>query len=305
MIEKKIFSVIVCCHNSEERIGRVLSNIIKQEDLNKLVYEIIIVDNNSKDKTKEIVNEFQKLNNIIHYIFEPKQGLSNARKAGVDSAKGKWIIFLDDDNFIDENWIKKAALYIEKHPKVGAFNGAIIPRLLFNPLKEDILRLESSYKVLACTHMNKKDLIKNPRTPFRNPIGAGLVIKTSPLKILSNNGWLNSSGRTADNLVSGEDGEMAFFIKNNGYEFGFCSKMILYHEIDKRRINDEYLMRMWNEIGKGVAIVIKKNDFFKIKRIIYEILIHTRLLKYKLTSNFKYKYYKNYIYGYHYEIKNK
>lgn len=305
MIERKIFSIIVCCYNSEKRIGRVLSNIIQQECLNELVYEIIVVDNNSKDKTKEVVNEFQKSNSIIRYIFESKQGLSNARKAGVDSCNGKWIIFLDDDNFIQPNWIKSAFSYIEKHPEVGAFNGAVIPKLLFDPSKEDFLRLKSSYMVLACTHMNKEELLKNPITPFRNPIGAGLVIRTNPLKELSGNGWLNSAGRTADNLISGEDGEMAFYIKNKGYKFGFFPDMILYHEIPKSRIGDEYLLKMWNEIGRGVAIVIKKNDSVNIKRIIYEALIYCRLLNYKFTSNFKYRYYKKYIDGYHYEINKK
>ena len=168
--------------------------------------------------------------------------------------------------------------------------------------KEEELRLKASLKVLACTHYDIEEVKNKPKTPFRNPIGAGMVIRTEPLKELSENGWLNSSGRTKDKLTSGEDGEMAFFVKNKGFDFGFCPDAILYHEMNKGRLQDEYLEKMWYEIGRGVAVVAKEQKTKKLKLIAYQALLRFRWIGYAVENPYKGKYYKKYIEGFSHEF---
>lgn len=295
----EIFTIIICCYNSSERILRVIENIVKQEKFNQLVKNIIIVNNNSNDDTNEYIKKSKEVSFKVIDIFEEKPGLSNARKTGVINCDTEWIIFLDDDNFLDNKWLENAYQYIEKSPKVGAFNGAIIPRTADQINEEERERLFSSLKVLACTHKNKEELSKNKKSPFKNPIGAGLVIKSEPLKKLCDIGWLKSPGRMAGKLTSGEDGEMAHYVKKMGYDFGFCSNMILKHEIPKFRLQDDYLNTMWYEIGVGVAIIIKNSKFSKLKDICYRALLYFRLFIKKFNKNrYNYKYYVKYIQGY-------
>lgn len=71
-----------------------------------------------------------------------------------------------------------------------------------------IIGLVSTFRLPL--HYDIREVKDKPKSAFRNPIGAGIVIPTEPLKELSENGWLNSSGRTKDKLTSGEDGEIAF-----------------------------------------------------------------------------------------------
>lgn len=300
MIEKE-FTIVICTYNGGVRISGVLEKILQQGNSLEVIDKIVIVDNNSSDNTREVVLQYSVNCPIVEYIFEGVPGLSNARRAGVNVVNTEWIIFLDDDNYITPHWLEHVVDFTRNHPRVGVFNGAVIPKLEFERTEEYIKRLEASYKVLACTHLNEEELHKNPQTPFRNPIGAGMIIRTNPLKLLIDKGWLNASGRTKDNLASGEDGEMAYWVKNQGYQFGFCKDAVLYHGIPQARLEDNYLTRMWYEIGKGVAIVIKKQDRLHVVRFLYYLM---KRMKASLLPNngYKKKYYLEYLNGYKNEL---
>lgn len=302
---KRKVTIIICCYNGANRIGKVLEYIYNQKELEIYVYEIIVVDNHSTDNIKDVVYSYEEKNNSavpLRYVYEDKPGLSNARKKGVDSCKTEWIAFLDDDNLIMQGWINNICRYIEVNQNVGVLNGAVVPYVPFEMNKEEELRLKASLKVLACTHYDIEEVKNKPKTPFRNPIGAGMVIRTEPLKELSENGWLNSSGRTKDNLTSGEDGEMAFFVKSKGFDFGFCPDAILYHEMNKGRLQDEYLEKMWYEIGRGVAVVAKEQKTKTLKLIAYQALLRFRWIGYAVENPYKGKYYKKYIEGFSHEF---
>lgn len=296
MVEKT-FTIVICTYNGGEKISGVIDRILDQGKTLEMVDKIVVVDNNSSDNTREIVSQYSENVPIVEYVFEGLSGLSNARRTGVNAVNTEWIIFLDDDNYITPHWLEHVLSYIGNNPKVGAFNGAVIPKLTFDGNEDYANRLVASYKVLACTHLDENELYNNPQTPFRNPIGAGMVVLTKPLKQLIDKGWLSASGRTKDNLASGEDGEMAFWIKNQGYEFGFCKDAILYHEIPQFRLEDEYLKKMWYEIGKGVAIVIKNQDRIGLIRYLYYIYKYTQYFFAKGDSYKKSNLY-NYLNGY-------
>lgn len=295
-------SVIICCYNAERRLPKVLDAILKQD--RELIREIILVDNSSTDKTRACIEDYSGRypHWNIRYVYEETQGLSAARKAGIIVCESEWIVFLDDDNIICGDWFRKIAGYIQARPEVGAFNGAIIPHPDRDFTRDENRRLKASLKVLACTHYDEVELKKNPRSPFRNPIGAGLVIRSAPMKKLVEKGWLVLRGRTADRLTSGEDGEMAYYVKECGYSFGFCSEAVLYHDIPRSRIDQNYLMRLWHECGRGVAAVMKKQGKLLLKRPVYECLLLGRLILYSIQDGYKAKYYREYIRGYHGDI---
>lgn len=300
-MNRKAFTIIICTYNGGARISGVLEKILRQGKSLEVIDKIVVVDNNSSDNTREVVLRYSVNRPCVKYVFEGAPGLSNARRAGVNVANTEWIIFLDDDNYITPHWLENVVNYTRNHPMVGAFNGAVIPKLEFEGTVEYIKRLEASYKVLACTHIDQNDLQKNPKSPFRNPIGAGMIILTKPLKQLVDKGWLSASGRTKDNLASGEDGEMAYWVKDQGYQFGFCKDAVLYHSIPKARLEDNYLTKMWYEIGKGVAIVIKKQDRTHVVRFCYYLMkrIQAALLP---NTGYKKKYIIEYLNGYKDEL---
>ena len=102
MNNQPFISIIVPVYNGENIIGACLKSLLAQ-DYPKDKYEVIAVDNNSKDKTADIIKEYS-----VHYLFESKvQGSYAARNTGVRHAKGEILAFTDADCVADKGWLKK------------------------------------------------------------------------------------------------------------------------------------------------------------------------------------------------------
>ncbi len=97
-------SVVIPVYNGEAMLRECLDSVLNQTYAD---YEVIVVDNNSIDKTKEIIKELQNKNNKIKYIFEKYQGRGAARNTGERKAKGSIILMTDSDCIVPKNWIEK------------------------------------------------------------------------------------------------------------------------------------------------------------------------------------------------------
>jgi glycosyltransferase involved in cell wall biosynthesis len=100
--DRLLISVIIPAYNVEKTLGRCLESVLAQ---NYAPFEVIVVDNNSKDKTKEIILDFKKNNKKVKYIFEGIKGRTSARNAGIKNADGEIIVMLDADCLVPMNWI--------------------------------------------------------------------------------------------------------------------------------------------------------------------------------------------------------
>lgn len=99
---KYIFSFIIPLYNAEEYISKCIDSIISS-DLQKDEYEIIIVDDGSKDKGADIVCSYCKSYPFVQYIKQANQGSSVARNAGIEKATGDYIWFIDSDDYLDSS----------------------------------------------------------------------------------------------------------------------------------------------------------------------------------------------------------
>lgn len=110
MIRNKI-SVIIPTKDRQESLRRCLRSFVRQSVLPD---EIVVVDNNSSDQTKEVVKYFEKYL-PIKYVFEKKIGIPHARNSGIDNSTHQILAFIDDDCEADKNWIS----IIRKSQKLG------------------------------------------------------------------------------------------------------------------------------------------------------------------------------------------
>lgn len=99
-MDKIILSVIIPIYNSEKFLPKVFKCIEKKSKNT----EIILVDDGSSDLSGKLCNEFNKQLSNVKYIYQKNTGVSAARNVGIENAKGDWIIFLDSDDFMVENW---------------------------------------------------------------------------------------------------------------------------------------------------------------------------------------------------------
>lgn len=102
MVFNKIISIIVPVRNSENTLSECLLSILNNEYKN---FEVIVVDNNSNDNSKNIITDFVKKDNRFKYVFENKTGRGKARNKGLNYVKNEIILMTDSDCVVPKYWI--------------------------------------------------------------------------------------------------------------------------------------------------------------------------------------------------------
>jgi len=121
-------SVVVSTYNRCDDLSRALLAILTQQDVEHLRYEVIVVDNNSSDRTRDIVTAFQgRPEAEVRYVFEERQGVSYGRNAGIHAARAPIVAFTDDDNEVDGRWIATIKAALDEHEDASAIGGRILP----------------------------------------------------------------------------------------------------------------------------------------------------------------------------------
>ncbi|EJL91214.1 glycosyltransferase family A protein [Pantoea sp. GM01] len=101
MNEKTLFSLIIPVYNSQKTIQRTLLSVLKQTFSN---YEVIVVNDGSSDSTPKILEEFSAYSQVT-VIHQINAGVSAARNSGMQQAKGDYVLFLDADDWVDDNFL--------------------------------------------------------------------------------------------------------------------------------------------------------------------------------------------------------
>ncbi len=121
-------SVIISTYNRCDLLPIALASIFEQ-DSGAVNYEVIVVDNNSTDRTRQVVESFVERANVnLNYIFEEKQGLSYARNAGIAAARAPIVAFTDDDVYVSPDWVANIKKIFDQHPEIGCVGGKVLPQ---------------------------------------------------------------------------------------------------------------------------------------------------------------------------------
>lgn len=122
-------SLLVCTYNRCQDLRELLETAVAQETDGKFTYEVIVVDNNSTDKTSVTVKDFIDAGHRnIQYFFEPRQGKSYALNTALEAAKGWAYVITDDDFILPSNWLRNIHQAFCDHPEAAVISGRVLPR---------------------------------------------------------------------------------------------------------------------------------------------------------------------------------
>ena len=124
-----VLSIIICTYNRLDFLKKCIDSILKQISTNNGI-EIVVIDNNCNDGTKEYINSLNST--YINYFLENKQGLSHARNKGIEVSKGDFLAFVDDDATIDEKWLKSLLYHLKNQNINHIYGGPIFPNFEVN-----------------------------------------------------------------------------------------------------------------------------------------------------------------------------
>jgi glucosyl-dolichyl phosphate glucuronosyltransferase len=119
-------SVVICTYNRGELLLPAIRSVLAQGGTTP-PFELLVVDNNSSDGTRTIVEQFTRSDSRVRYVFEPRQGLSFARNAGIRAAHGPLIAFTDDDVRVDGHWVTSVVRAFDEHPGADMVGGRVLP----------------------------------------------------------------------------------------------------------------------------------------------------------------------------------
>lgn len=121
-------SVVISTYNRCQRLPTVLTSVLSQQS-EGVRYEVIVVDNNSTDETRQVVESYIAQSHIsIRYVFEEKQGVSHARNTGIAQAQAPIIAFFDDDERVAPDWIATIKRSFDRHKDVDCVGGKVLPQ---------------------------------------------------------------------------------------------------------------------------------------------------------------------------------
>ncbi|OQP67658.1 glycosyltransferase [Niastella populi] len=259
-------SVIVCTYNPVEEIfSRCLDSITVANQLHA-AKEIVIVDNNSSTSLleKEYIRQFLQLNNNAKLLREEKQGLTPARIRGIKESTGSILVFVDDDNFIKNNFFQCAEAIAQNNPHIGAWSGQV--HLIFE--QEPEAWTKKYWGMFVYREFDENRWSNFPHMPETMPCGAGLFVRRNVAEYyvsLNDQGKRNIQlDRSGKSLSSGGDNDLAACACDIGLGVGLFHELSLDHYIPKNRLSKEYLLSLAEGISAS-AIVFRsfRNEFPK------------------------------------------
>jgi glycosyltransferase involved in cell wall biosynthesis len=218
-------------------------------------WELVLVDNASPEPVAlppEIRDSIE-----ARLIVEPVLGLSSARTAGMRVSQGSLIVFVDDDNVLDQGYLAQVVRIFAEHPNLGAIGGVSTPEFEKAPASWQ----SEFFGLLALRDLGPEPRISSGVCPPGSrvtqyppfaPIGAGLSLRREAA-----DGWITSAtGRRGQDLTSGEDNDLVLFIMERGWTVGYFPELRLTHLIPAGRLEPGYLERLNRAIQKSWVHVL-------------------------------------------------
>ena len=239
-------TVIVCTYNRAESLRDTLRVLRALKASPARTWEVIVVDNNSSDHTRAVVEEAQRKWSLLRYEFESEQGLSYARNRGISCAVGGIILFTDDDVLPEPEWLETTLAGLERFA-ADACGGYIAPIWEVPP---PTWLTERFYGFVAVRTDRTDSFLMNSQDP--TPFGANMAFRRA---VFDEVGLFDTTrGRKGAVLASGEDGEMFERIHHAGLRVAFRGNSRVHHKVEAFRCTKKYLRRWRTQSSRNIAI---------------------------------------------------
>lgn len=253
-----MLSVIICTYNPRRNYLERVLQCLQSQTLNVTEWELILVDNASAVPLMFNWNLAWHPHGRI--VREETLGLTPARLRGFQEAKGEWLLFVDDDNLLDVNYLAQVDQIAQQFSQLGAFGGKSLPEFESSPPGW----ATPFYSSLALRDLGEEILISPvvdavQAYPDYAPIGAGLAIRKQALlpyveRIQA--GLQVVSDRKGNQLTSGGDNDMVLSVLQSGWQVGYFPTLMLTHIIPPGRLDPRYLARLNHDSSRSWVQVL-------------------------------------------------
>jgi glycosyltransferase involved in cell wall biosynthesis len=275
-------SVITCAHNPRPAYLELVLKALANQTLEKSSWEYLLIDNGSTESLASWVD--LSWHPSGQHISEDRLGLTHARLRGIERSSSDILVFVDDDNVLDPNYLTQVIKLANAWPHVGAFSGQVRPQ--FEELPGDWTR--PYWNRLAIREFENDRWSNIACLPETAPNGAGLCVRRD---VASRYAQYHSEGRRrflldrqGSDLLSAGDLDLAATACDIGLGNALFASLGLTHLVPKERLNEEYLLRLME--GQTFSAVIlnsfRSNSFPRVQPgLITRVMNGLRLIRMK------------------------
>jgi glycosyltransferase involved in cell wall biosynthesis len=245
-------TVILCTYNRCDALAAALDSVAASVVPPSFNWEVLIVDNNSKDQTQEVVDQFSKKHpGRFRYFFEPKQGKSHALNSGIREAHGEVLAFMDDDITVEPDWLYELVRPLAKSEWAGTGGRVYLPKDFVVP---DWMAVEGHHSLV--TILALFDLGPDPAPISKPPIGNNMAFRKSVFAKYGN--FRTDLGPTPGSEIRYEDTEFGARVMRGGGKILYVPSAIVRHEVPERRLKQEYFLSYHFDYGR--ALIRERGD---------------------------------------------
>jgi glucosyl-dolichyl phosphate glucuronosyltransferase len=249
----KKFSIVIPTYNRAAELRQTLASLAKLSVSG--TWEVIVVDNNSSDDTRQVVREAaQSFPADLRYFFEPKVGRSAALNTGIKAASGQIIATTDDDVRVDADWLDQAEQGLEQG-KSDFVGGKVLP--IWAGAKPDWIsnRGGRHWSVIALLDYGPVPVEFGKRYA---PLGVNLAFRRDAFERAGL--WDSRIGRKAGTLLGQEVREWCMRAREAGLKGMYVPGMVVHHVIPQDRLNKRYFRRWFYWHGVSRAMLYQQRN---------------------------------------------
>jgi len=238
------YTLSLCTHNHAERLAKTLTGL-KRLRHPAASWEILIINNASTDDTASVLerSDWRPEGIPVRVVVESQLGIANARNRAMQEASGEYVLFIDDDETPDENWLVEyeKAIGEDQPDALGGnisilFEGAERPAWLQDELLGFIGALSYGADTRFLTALSTPTFTGN--SGFK---------KTSVMQI---GGFDSSLGRRGHVNSGGEDTDLYRRLINAGMRVRWLEKAVIYHRIEAPKLDKRYFLDLHLRQGR-------------------------------------------------------
>lgn len=215
-------------------------------------WELLVIDNGSRDATAEVLSSHAWPEDwYVRVIREEKLGLSNARNRAIAEARGDYVIFFDDDETPDPDWLRAYEHLINTHAP-DAFGGRII--VMFEDRRPSWLKDELLGFLGELDYGNTIAPLTEPHTPF---YGGNFGVRKS---VCDNVGFFDPElGRKGGINTGGEEVDFYRRLLSAGFKVWWTPEAVIHHRIQAEKLTRAYFLDLHYRMGRMEAVRMRGN----------------------------------------------
>jgi glucosyl-dolichyl phosphate glucuronosyltransferase len=240
-------SVMVCTRDRARSLTRLLESACALTIPPGIRWEMVVVDNGSRDETQAAIGRFAaKL--PIRFVVEPVPGHSRARNRGAAEVRGRYVCCTDDDTELDPGWLEAYCRAFQRHPEAALFGGRILPRLA-QPQRHWFARGLKDWPLAAVT-ARRDPRAEAPIRPNELPWGANFAIRAADQRRL---GYDPTLGPSFERQRIADETDLFYRLLAEGGEGWWVPGSLVWHHIGEDRQSRAHIRRYFRIAGETAA----------------------------------------------------